>query len=73
MNNEIEEKREKAYWTIQVWICLLTITMYMVTWNVSILIIGWIVFTFNAIIKNKKDQENDQNQELDHQLEHKKE
>lgn len=70
MKDEIEEKREKAYWKIQTWICFLTITIYMVTWNVTILIIGGIIFTFNAVIKRKKYQENNQNQHSDHNLEH---
>ncbi len=73
MEKDIEEKREKAYWSIQTWICLLTITIYMITWNVIILFIGWAIFIFNAVIKNKKDRENNQNQELDHELEYKKE
>ncbi len=66
MKDEIEEKREKAYWTIQTWICLLTITIYMITWNVTILFIGWALFIYNAVIKNKKIEKIEQKEKSDH-------
>jgi len=56
--------KEKAYWTIQIWIIFITISMYMVLSDPVILIVGWLVFIFNTILR-KKDQDrnpdNDQN------------
>lgn len=62
--------KEKAYWSIQTWIILWTILIYLILYNPVILITGWLLFVFNAI-RRKKDQDqnpdNDQNpdQEID--------
>ncbi len=56
--------KEKAYWTLQTWIILWTILVYFVLYNPVILMAGWLIFVFNAIVRKKekdKNPNNDQN------------
>lgn len=59
--------KEKAYWTLQTWVILWTILIYVILYNPVILLTGWLIFIFNAVIrKQNEDQENDQNP--DHEI-----